>query len=67
MTCENASVRIVELTDGRPLSTKSDKYNHGFGLENISRCVRKYGGELRLSSELREDTPYFIAEAVIPL
>lgn len=67
MTCENSAVRVVELSDGRPISTKSDKYNHGFGLENIDRCVRKYGGELRLTSEVREKKPVFVAEAIIPL
>ena len=67
MVCENSAVRLVELAEGRPISTKSDKYNHGFGLGNIERCVVKYGGELRLNSELREGRPVFIAEAVIPL
>lgn len=67
MTCENSSARVVELSHGRPLSTKSDKFNHGFGLENIIRCVEKYGGELKLSSEEKEGVPTFTAQAIIPL
>lgn len=67
MTCENSAVRVVELSGGRPLSTKSDKANHGFGLENIERCVKKYGGELKLSSEERDGQPVFTAQAIIPL
>ena len=67
MTCENSAARIVELANGRPLSTKTNKFEHGFGLGNIERVVEKYGGELHLSSNAGEETPVFIAEAVIPL
>ena len=67
MTCENSAARVVELSGGRPLSTKSDKANHGFGLENIERCVKKYGGELKLSSEERSGQAVFTAQAIIPL
>ena len=67
MTCENSTVRVVELSGGKPLSTKSDKANHGFGLENVERCIVKYGGELQLTSEEREGQPVFVAQAIIPL
>ncbi len=67
MICENSAARVVEMTDGRPLSTKSDKLNHGFGLNNIIRCVEKYGGELKLSSELKDGEPIFTAQAIIPI
>lgn len=67
MTCENSAARVVELTDGRPLSTKSNKFEHGFGLENIERCVGKYGGHLDLSSFEGEDSAVFVAEAVFPI
>ena len=67
MTCENSTVRVVELSGGKPLSTKSDKANHGFGLENVERCIVKYGGELQLTSEEREGQPVFVAQSIIPL
>lgn len=67
MTCENSSPRVVELSNGRPITSKSDRFNHGFGLGNIERCVEKYGGHLDLSSYLEDDVPVFRAEAVIPL
>lgn len=67
MTCENSAVRVVEFSDGRPLSTKADKLNHGFGIGNIDRCVKKYGGELKLSSEEKDGAPTFTAQAIIPL
>ena len=67
MICENSSARVVEMSGGRPLTTKSDKLNHGFGIRNISRCVEKYGGELKLSSELKDGAPTFTAQAIIPI
>lgn len=67
MTCENSAVRVVGLSNGRPLTSKADRYNHGFGIGNIERCVEKYGGHLDLASYIEDDTPVFKAEAVIPL
>ena len=67
MICENSSARVVEMSGGRPLTTKSDKLNHGFGIRNIARCVEKYGGELKLSSELKDGIPTFTAQAIIPI
>ena len=32
-------------------TTKADKRNHGFGLKNVERTVRKYGGTLQTSVE----------------
>ena len=67
MICENSSARVIEMSGGRPITTKSDKLNHGFGIRNISRCVEKYGGELKLSSELKDGSPTFTAQAIIPI
>ena len=33
------------------ITTKEDKLNHGIGLENISRTVKKYDGDMRISQE----------------
>ena len=67
MTCVNSAARIVELSNGRPLTSKADRFNHGFGIGNIERCVEKYGGHLDLASYLEDEVPIFRAEAVIPL
>jgi len=33
------------------ITTKEDKQNHGIGLENVSRTVKKYDGDMRISQE----------------
>ena len=35
--------------DGLPITTKRDKEEHGFGVENIKRIVEKYDGEMEFS------------------
>lgn len=42
-----------ELTfeNGLPVTKKSDKANHGYGLKSISRIVRKYGGDMRIMTK----------------
>ena len=34
------------------ITTKDDKLNHGIGLENVSRTVKKYDGDMRISQEI---------------
>ena len=31
------------------ITTKEDKLNHGIGLENVRRTVKKYDGDMRIS------------------
>lgn len=33
------------------ITTKEDKLNHGIGLENVRRTVKKYDGDMRISQE----------------
>lgn len=33
------------------ITTKEDKQNHGIGLENVRRTVKKYDGDMRISQE----------------
>ena len=33
------------------ITTKEDKLNHGNGLENVRRTVKKYDGDMRISQE----------------
>lgn len=37
--------------DGFPLTTRSDKENHGFGYKSIVYLVKKYNGEISLSTD----------------
>lgn len=34
------------------ITTKEDKLNHGIGLENVSRTVKKYDGDMRICQEI---------------
>ena len=36
------------------LTTKTDEYNHGFGLENITKSVKKYNGSCNISTMILE-------------
>ena len=40
-----------QIKNGRIKTSKSDKKNHGFGLENINRTVEKYNGFVKVSCE----------------
>lgn len=41
----------VRLRGGFPVTTKSDKSNHGFGIKSISYTVKKYGGTVQFGVE----------------
>lgn len=42
---------VLVMEDGLPLTSKSDKNEHGYGLRSIRRIVEKYGGEMRVGTE----------------
>ena len=48
---ENPYRGMLELRDGLPLTSKVDKYNHGYGLKSIRDIVEKYHGFLNLETE----------------
>ena len=39
------------MQGGIPLTTKSDKNYHGFGMKSIRQVVEKYGGSLTVNAE----------------
>lgn len=41
----------LTFENGLPLTTKKDKYYHGFGIKSIKAIVDKYGGDLTLSAD----------------
>lgn len=57
---KNPTVNIN--ADGRITTTKSDKINHGFGLANIKRTVKKYDGHVSTSCE----NNIFILDITVP-
>ena len=46
----NASQKIT-IVNGKIITSKSDKDNHGMGLKNIARVVEKYNGEFLIENE----------------
>lgn len=46
-------------------TSKDDKVNHGFGMENMKRATQKYNGELSHRIEGNENMCYFVLEAII--
>ena len=44
---ENCYLGELEFQDGLPMTSNSDRENHGFGLANIRRAIQPYGGEMR--------------------
>ena len=51
ISVENDSVGKRIEKDGRLETSKKDKHNHGFGLENVRECVKRNDGELLIESE----------------
>ena len=41
----------LTFSDGLPVTTKSAKDGHGYGLKSVRRCVEKYHGSLDVSAE----------------
>ena len=52
---EEAAGKIQEKSSGklpwRFGTTKSDTHSHGYGLKSIEKCVKKYGGEMKIETE----------------
>ena len=46
----------VQIKNNTVKTSKSDKENHGFGLENIKRVAKKYNGRVELSCDENEFT-----------
>lgn len=63
ISTENYYEGKIIIKDGLPITTKQDKTYHGLGLNNIKLLVKKYGGDIRVSTE-RE---IFSLQIVIPI
>lgn len=48
---ENKFVGEVRIVDGYPVTTKSDKNYHGFGMRSVGMITEKYGGIMKISAE----------------
>ncbi|MDR2742309.1 MAG: GHKL domain-containing protein [Treponema sp.] len=59
---ENYFVNEINLENGLPSTTKSEKGDHGFGLKSIRYTTEKYGGSMTINTEDR----WFILRILLP-
>lgn len=55
---ENCYLGELEFQDGLPLTSNSDRENHGFGMQSIRQTVGRYGGSMRIQAE---DGTFFLS------
>lgn len=48
---KNPVAKRVEIKDNKIKTTKTDKENHGIGIQNIKKTAEKYGGYMELSCD----------------
>ncbi len=51
ITTENSYIGDLSWSEGRLITSKADKRNHGFGIRSIEKVVHKYGGRYSISTE----------------
>lgn len=61
----NPVAEPVEISKGRPATTKSDKEHHGIGLGSLERAASRYSGGVNLSMD--EDAGMFTLTVLIPV
>lgn len=66
LTVKNMTGFYVEISDGMK-TTKSNKKEHGFGIGNVDRAVKRCGGEFRLDCSKTAENYVFTAEVMVPL
>ena len=57
----NPFINEVKIVDGKIISSKSDKENHGYGLKSVKEVVEKYNGTI----EIKTDNNIFTITAVL--
>ncbi len=58
----NICLEKLETEDGLPVTTKKDRYAHGFGLKSIRYIAEKYGGAMTATVE----NNVFILQVMLP-
>lgn len=51
LCCENPYKKSPVEKEGKFFTTKQDKKNHGFGIQNMRKIVENHGGELKISHD----------------
>lgn len=55
----NTYLFLEQGADGRPVTLKKDRENHGFGLASAEEIVERYGGHLEYKAEEKEFVLFF--------
>ncbi len=51
---ENDIGEDIEIKNGKIKTTKKNRYDHGFGIENVMECVEKNNGNISIENEGRK-------------
>ncbi|WP_044975097.1 ATP-binding protein [Ruminococcus sp. HUN007] len=62
VTVKNTASEAVTIKNGKFVTSKNDKHNHGIGTQNIKRCVEKNNGMV----EYRFDDNVFEVKIILP-
>lgn len=63
MRFENYYEHELTFVDGLPVTTKSDKVYHGYGIKSIAKTIEKYEGNLTINT----DNNWFKMNILIPI
>jgi sensor histidine kinase regulating citrate/malate metabolism len=55
----------IDLTEKNPKTSKRDKVNHGFGLQNIEAAVEKYNGMMDIAIREKLNQRYFCLSIIL--
>lgn len=62
VSVENYYAGEIVIRGGYPVTHKKDKENHGFGVKSIQLIARRYGGDIRVST----DHHIFLLQIILP-
>ncbi len=63
MRFENYYEEDIEFSDGLPITTKTDRKYHGYGIKSIKKTIEAYKGNIAIST----NNNWFVMKILIPL
>lgn len=63
ISVENYYEGTIKFHRGYPVTQKKDKQNHGFGVKSIHMIAKRYGGDIRVSTQ----NQIFLLQIIIPV
>lgn len=60
---ENPYIGKIQLQDGMPMTSKQDKFYHGFGVKSMIQIAEKYNGIVKIET----DHQMFVLRIMIPM